>query len=65
MKKVAATARKQTFENSTLQALSRFELVQIEITFIHNEMMNSIKKLAIHQANLVFDRKRNRDKERD
>jgi hypothetical protein len=56
MKRVTATAKEQAFENSTLRAFSRFERVQIEMTLIHDEMMNSIAELTVHRANPASER---------
>jgi hypothetical protein len=62
MKKIIA--RKHTFENSTLRALSQFERVQIEMIFIHDEMIDSTTKLVVHRADSISNRKRRRDKKR-
>jgi hypothetical protein len=58
------TAKEQAFENSTLRALSQFERVQIEMTFIHDEMIDSTAELAVHRADSVSSRERGRGRER-
>ncbi len=63
MKKIIA--KKQTFENSTLRAFSQFKRVQIEMIFIHDEMMNSTAKLVVHRADSASNRKRRRDRKRE
>ncbi len=65
MKMKRITAKKQTFENSTLQALSQFERLQIEMIFIHDEMMNSTAEFIVHRADSILNRKRKRDKKQE
>jgi hypothetical protein len=58
------TAKKQAFENSTLRALSQFERVQIEMTSIHDKMIDSTAELAVHRADSASNRERGRDRGR-
>ncbi len=52
------TAKEQTFENSTLRALSQFERVQMK-TMMSNEM-NAKTAFAVHRADSASDRERDR-----
>ncbi len=62
-KKEVSTAKERAFENSTLRQLSRFERVLIE-TITSDEMMNMKMTLAVHRADSVSDREREREQRR-
>jgi hypothetical protein len=65
MKNEMFNKRKQTFQDFTTRESSQFERVQIKMTTIHDEMMNSNAALAVHRADLVSSRERRRDRERE
>ncbi len=61
---VSSTAKKRTFENSTLRQFSRFERVLIK-TITSDEMLNMKTTFAVHRADSVSDRKRRRERRRE
>ncbi len=63
VKEISATARERAFENSTRRQSSRFERVLIETT-MSDEIMNTKTALAVHRANSVPDRERDRERRR-
>jgi hypothetical protein len=64
VKKITVTAREQAFENSTLRMLSQFERVQMN-TMMKDELMNSKTVLAVHRADSVSDKERERSRKRE
>jgi hypothetical protein len=58
MKEVSATAKKRAFENSTLRQFSQFQRVLIETTT--SDEMNTKTTLAVHRADSVSGRERER-----
>ncbi len=64
--KIASTARKQAFNNSTLREFSSLKRVQMKTT-TSNKIVNAKTTLAIHRVDSVSGRRRDRerDKKRD
>ncbi len=56
--------REQAFQDSTARELSQFERVEMKMTTIHDEMIDSEIEHAVHRADSVSDRKRGRERER-
>ncbi len=65
MKNEMLNKRKQAFQDFTTRESSHFERVQIKMTTIHDEMINSNAALAVHRADSVSDRERRRDREQE
>jgi hypothetical protein len=65
VKKIIVTARQQAFENSTFRQLSQFEHVQMKTTTTDEmKMIDSATVLAVHRADSVSGRERDRKRER-
>ncbi len=65
MKNQVINRRKQAFQDFTTRESSQFERVQMKMTTIHDEMMNSNAALAVHRADSAPGRKRRRDRRRE
>jgi hypothetical protein len=52
--------REQVFQDSTAQEFSRFKRVEMKMTTMHNEMIDSKIKHAVYRVNSALNRKRER-----
>jgi hypothetical protein len=57
--------RKQAFQDFTTRESSQFKRVEMKMTAIHDEMMNSKTAFAVHQVHSVSERERDRERERE
>ncbi len=57
--------REQAFQDSTTRESSRFERVEMKMTTIHDEMIDSKIAHAVHRADSVSDRERRRGRKRE
>ncbi len=57
--------RKQAFQDFTTRESSQFERVEVEMTTIHDEIMNSKTALAVHRADSASGRRRGRERDRE
>ncbi len=65
MKNEMINRRKQAFQDFITRESSQFERVQMKMTTIHDEMMNSNAALVVHRADSVSSRKRRRGRRRE
>jgi hypothetical protein len=56
--------KKQAFQNSTTKEFSQFKRVEIEMTIIHENTMNSKTTLVVHRADSVSNRRRDRKRDK-
>jgi uncharacterized membrane-anchored protein YhcB (DUF1043 family) len=57
--------KKQVFQDFTTRESSQFERVEMKMTAIHDEMMNSKTALAVHRVDSVSERRRNRERKKE